>query len=129
MVGEQPIEYDNLGDALVSRLPQLRRTYEKEMEWWGGDDPGPHNLFSAVLNPNLISMLSAGGPIDELERAFAFLEELAQHDDIRVREVVGTTVLERLAGDQDLLVSARQLMLPATRELSDTIEEAWGRKD
>lgn len=119
------ITFENMSEKLVEAIPELKPAYEKELEWWHGEEAGAHNIYSEVLNQYLISLLqSEVNPETEesLRRIFKFLEELSNHQDVRVQEVVGVTVIERLHG-AGLLERARQYMGPATLQMSREIED------
>jgi hypothetical protein len=120
------ITFENMSDKLVEALPELKLAYEKELEWWRGEEAGAHNIYSEILNPFLISLLQSESRSQAeeqiLKRAFAFLEGLANHSEPHVQEVVGATVIERLYG-AGLLEKARRYMGPATLQMSREIEE------
>ena len=120
------ITYQNLGDKLVEAVPELRPQYEQELKWWGEEEAGAHNIYGDVLNPVLISLLKSEPKSQDqeetLKRVFAFLEELANHDDPNVQDVVGATVLERLFGVGELQ-RARSYMGPRTLQMSRELEE------
>jgi hypothetical protein len=120
------ITYGNLAEKLIEVVPELKPEYQKELEWWGEEEAGAHNIYGDLLNPYLISLLKSEpkskAQEEFLKRIFAFLEELANHDDPHVQEVVGATVLERLYGVGELQ-RARSYMGPRTLHMSREIEE------
>jgi hypothetical protein len=120
------VTYQNLGDKLVEAVPELRTRYEQELQWWGEEEPGAHNIYGDVLDPFLISLLKSESKSlaeeETLKRVFDFLEELANNDDSRVQDVAGATVLERLHGAGELQ-RARSYMGPRTLQMSREIEE------
>jgi hypothetical protein len=122
------IKFDNLSEHLVTAIPELRSQYESELEWWGDEQPGAHIIFGDILNPYLISLLELGDQEDTIKRIFAFLEQLANHEDTQIQEVVTVTVCERLGDHRDLLAKARQYMGNTTIRFSHQIEEFWGRE-
>ena len=122
------ITLDNLGEQLVTAIPELRSQYESELEWWGDEQPGAHIIFGDILNPYLISLLELGDRENTIKRIFAFLEQLANYEDSQIQEVVTVTVCERLGDRKDLLAKARQYMGNNTLRLSHQIEEFWGRE-
>jgi hypothetical protein len=115
-----------MSEKLVEAIPELKAGYEEELKWWGKEEAGAHNIYGDLLNPYLLSSLKSEPRSqtqeDILKRVFAFLEELANHDDPHVQEVVAVTVLERLYG-AGLLEKARRYMGPATLQMSKEIEE------
>ena len=121
------LKFENIGEKLVEVVPELRQSYELELEWWGNEQPGPHIIFGDLLNPHLISLLeSHNQPI--LKKIFTFLEQLANHEDIKVQEVVAVTVCERLGDNPEWLSKARQYMGKTTLQFSEEIEAFWGRE-
>ena len=123
------ITYENLPAQLVEAVPELGPQYETELKWWGAEDPGAHNIFGDVLNPYLRSLLQSGNQEELLRRIFAFLERMANHEDIRVQEVVAVTVCEDLGSNIELLRQARRYMGPTTRRFSHEIQAYWKRED
>jgi hypothetical protein len=121
------IHYDNVVDALLEAVPELRAGYEAECRH-GVDEPlGPHVIFGDVLNPYLLGLLGADRPDAKLRRVFQFLERLANHEDIHIQELVAVTVCERLGDDPKLLRRAHEYMGARTRQFSDEVEVFWGR--
>lgn len=116
------LTYQNLGDKLIEAVPELRPQYEQELQGWGEEEPGAHNIYGDVLNPFLLSLLKSDAQEDTLRRIFDFLEELANHNDPNVQDVVGATVIERLHGAGELK-HARRYMGPRTLQISREIEE------
>lgn len=115
-----------MSDKLVEAIPELRPAYEEELAWWHGEEAGAHNIYSEILNPFLISLLKSESKSqaqeETLRRVFAFLEELANHDDPNLQDVLGATVLERLFGVGELQ-RARSYMGPRTLRMSRELEE------
>jgi len=121
------IHYKNLVEALLEAIPELRSRYDswrKEL----GEDLGPHVVFGDVLDPHLETLLESKGHDEQLRRIFAFLEQLANHEDVHVREVVQVTVCEELGDREGSLKKARQYMGQNTRRLFDEMEKELGRK-
>lgn len=119
--------FENIAEKLVEVVPELQQSYELELEWWGTEQPGAHIIFGDLLNPYLISLLeSHNQPI--LKQIFTFLELLANHEDIKVQEVVAVTVCERLGDNPEWLSKARQYMGKTTLQFSHEIEAFWGRE-
>jgi hypothetical protein len=117
-----PIGYGSLSRELGRRIPALRNEVEREFVRAGGEDPGPHVVFGNVLVPWLEGLLARPGTDAGLALAFQLLEDMAENPDLRVQEVVQMTVCEDLGASPELLMRARALMWPATRELSLQIE-------
>lgn len=120
------IAYEEMTDELLRRFPNLRRAYEEEFGWWGEDVPGQHVTYGDLLNPYLISLLEADDKPEELRRIFDFLEELANHPNARVQNVVSVTVVEQLTDKEEWLTAAWPYMGKKTREFARELAEFWG---
>ncbi len=98
--GEAPVEtltYDNMNDWLVALVPSLRQEYEEWVEIYQGEPVGPHVAYG-LLAHHLVHRLNEGSSDGDLVAIFGFIEELAQHEDERVVNVVAVTVVEHLLG-------------------------------
>jgi len=122
------ITFENMAEKLLEVVPELRDQYESELEWWGEEQPGAHIIYGNLLNPYLITLLDSGDQERILVSIFAFLEELASHEDPRVQEVVAVTVCEHLGDDLKNIEKARKYMGSKTLSLSNEIDNFWGRK-
>ena len=118
---------ENVGEELVAAVPELHSAYDAELAWWGGDDPGDHNLFMNVVNPYLWDALQERGSGDDLDRLFAFIERMAVEDE-SLENVVQVTICERLGDEKQVLARARRLMGPETLRHSHWIERFWCRE-
>lgn len=122
----EKVLYENLAEKLVEVVPEIRPQYESERQWWGEDMPGAHIIYGDVLDPYLISLLESCDQEDTLKRIFAFLEELANHEDAHVQEVVAVTVCEDLGANKKLLEKARKYMGDTTFRFSREVEASLG---
>lgn len=117
------ITFENMSARLVEAIPELRDSYKKELAWWRDEKPGAHNIYGDVFTPHLVSLLKTEGNEDKLTQAFQFIEELANHEDDRVQEVVAVTILEYLWGhEHHLLTRARRFMGGMTMGLLKKVE-------
>ncbi len=120
---------DHVAEALVAAIPALRAAYDEERRQWGDEPPGPRVIFGDILNPYLLTLLHTGEQKATLRQIFAFLEELAQHEDLHIQELVAVTVCERLGDDAIALAAASRYMGAQTRQFSTEVEAFWGRRD
>ena len=76
-----------IGEALVTALPELAADLEDYVaEWAGGPErPGPYSLSSDVLCPSLQRWLESGHSSDQLRRALVLLDQLAQDPNPEIR--------------------------------------------
>lgn len=120
------ISFENVFQCLVDVVPQLKSSYEREINSWAIEgEPGAHVILGSVLMPVLIPLLESEENEELLHRIFQFLEELANHKDVRVREVVAVTVCERLIDEARWIQRGRKYMGPTTLQVSQEIEAAW----
>lgn len=111
------ITYDDLSEALIGVVPELQEKYAAILQEWGEGSPGQHVVYGDLLNSYIPALLEMRGPKDAVQRIFTFLEELANHEDERVQEVVAATVLEYLDA-YGFLPRAWSYMREATRRLA-----------
>jgi hypothetical protein len=117
--------YDEAVEKLIEAVPELGAKYRTELDWWGGEKPGPHIVYGNVLNPYVDTLLESGRE-HELRRVFEFLERLSTNGDAHVREIVAVTVCEYLGADERRLNAARKYMGPETVRISNEVEKFWG---
>jgi hypothetical protein len=108
--------YDDLSAKLIDVLPELKERVDSLFREWGPDRPGQHVVYGDLLNPYVMALLDLGGPDETLQRIFAFLEELSNHPEERVQEVVGVTVCEALV-NRGYLTKAWPYMGKGTRRM------------
>ena len=125
MAYEEPFVYEQAGERLVHFVPELQDAYQRELQWWGAERPGPHALYDEILNPYINELLAAGsGDADAaLKRIFDFLEHLASAADERLRDLVGVTICEPLIGDHVRLSRARSYIGPATLRILKKVQQ------
>lgn len=122
------MNYQTVVEELTKEVTEIVPLYTSELELWGNEDPGPHNIFGNVFNPFLIKLLNENNDIELLSRIFLFLEKMAGCEDVMVRDLLGATILERLGDDGMILDIATSYMGIQTSKMSDEVERGWGRK-
>ena len=124
------IRYDRIGDSIIAALPELSEEYAAEMKWWGNDEPGSHTIISNVLTPFLTKLADDRADPELTRRAFSFVEQLANHPDMAVQELVAFSICEELGGgDANVLRALRPHMGPATLEWCRKVQRFWRRKE
>jgi hypothetical protein len=93
------VTYDDLSEALIRAVPELRVPYEIEKKTWRGEKSPQHVMFGNIVPQFLEAELQQGQRKDVLQRAFSFFEKMASHPDVLVQEVVQQEVLACLCGD------------------------------
>lgn len=108
-------QYNTLAHALLTAVPELKSEYEEaeqeclEPEW-------VHMVFVVVVNPHVSALLDTEGHDEELRRIFAFLEQMAQHEDSEIRSVLPLSFFGMLwKKRQKWVPKAQQYMGEATR--------------
>jgi len=122
----QSLTFETVNDALVAVVPELREQYQKELQWWKGERPGPYNIFGYVLNPVLTSLLKGErNDEDTLYRIFRFFEEMATSDNPEVVNLLQVEELETLVAETSLAAAAWKYMGPATKALARETAKIW----
>ena len=86
------------------------------------------SVFGDVLNPWLRDRVDSSYEPELLERAFGFLEGMARSPDIKVQEVLASTVFEWFGDDAQRLARAFVHVGELTRRMSEEVEASLGRK-
>ena len=114
------MQYAEIVQQLLERLPEIRPDYEKVVrEWFLDEPPGVYNVMDTVWQP-FIERASD----DQLSRAFLFVEELCCSDDREAR-FVGAEYSWGQFGGTPLLERARPFFGERTRELVAKCEAEW----
>ncbi len=121
------LTYGNVGDALISAVPEIRSRYDEEFATYGDEQPGQYLVFGLVLNPLLFPILrSPEGENEEvLRRVFSFFEEMAHSSDIQVVNLLWVEELEALVAKRDLLARAWKYMGQRTKALARETARIW----
>lgn len=113
------INYDDIIPKILEAIPEIRDEYEKEAAHWTDEKMGPYNLFDIILMPRVIGLLNGTGHEEELRRVFNFFEELASHQNIEIRNVIGVGVCEELCCHEAALQKAVKFMGRRTKAHCD----------
>jgi hypothetical protein len=127
------ITKQNIVSEMLRIIPELKETYEAEIDWWGVEFPGYHNIFGNVFNPYLEKiqrefLVSNKRKHKEIiERLFAFINLLSLSEDDDVLNVLMVTILAKIGDYTEILESSYSFMSKETRKLSDEVEKFYGR--
>jgi hypothetical protein len=123
----EALTFDNVGDRLISAVPEIRSRYNEEFATYGDERPGQYLVFGLALNPFLFPLLSASERENEevLRRVFSFFEEMAQSSDIQVVNLLWVEELEPLVTNRDLLARAWTYMGERTKLLAKETAKIW----
>ena len=87
------MKWEELDSMIPKNFPQLREVYNDEMEWWGDEIPGSHNIYGSVFNPYLHECITDDRKVVEMQAAFDFIERVLELDDEHAENVMALTVL------------------------------------
>lgn len=116
-------------EALRAAFPELREAYGKELDFWGGEEPGQYNVWGFVLSPFFRDLLKSDQDPDTLERIFGFFEEMARSDDVQVVNLLQVEELEYLIGEPARLSRAWRYMGEKTKQLTKETAKIWKCED
>ncbi len=110
-------------DAYISRWARYSET---DGEPW----PGLYNLWGDVIFPTLVEPLLCSSVEDKplLTILFDAIEKMAVDGDDYVETFVGVGICERLGDSPQWFARSQPYMGPRTREASDQVEVALGRR-
>lgn len=115
----------NIVDKMLEAIPEVMPLYKEELSWW--DEILPHIVFGDVLNRYVINLLIVNKEISIIKRIFNFYEEMALSSDLYIRQILTTTVLERLGDEKKILNTAKKYMGLQTIECLKETNKALGR--
>jgi hypothetical protein len=120
------VTYQTMNERLVEVVPELEATYLDWVETFTGDPVGPHIAYGLVVG-YLCACLNDAHNQRDLAPIFAFIEQLAPHEDEQVVNVIHVTVVEGLLGGLSgaALERAIALMGPTTRDIARQAAEVY----
>jgi len=101
---------------LINTFPELNSLYHDEVDWQEGDETGCHVVYGDVFEP-YIEKLIIDNNTDLLMKAFAFLEELLEIQEIYIDEVIFLSVLEVLSDNIENVNFCKKYMGSRTLEM------------
>jgi len=119
------LEYERLPVESVSLIPELRVPFEAERRWWSGEPPPPHVFFGDVFSTFLVGELQRGNRPELLKRLFGFVEDMANHPDARVQELVQQSVLANLCNEHLASMGLKRFLGPRSDELMQEYCGVW----
>jgi hypothetical protein len=123
------LHYASVVEHLLHRIPELREEYDKTLEWWRPDAPGPYIIYGDHFVDYIVELSQQIGDADKyaaLVRAMRLFEELAGHDDFDLRCLAEVGVIEQLFGTKGRMERLAPHMGPATRALAIEYGERMG---
>jgi len=115
--------YDTLYRDFIEKIPESEDYCSlKAKEHLIDDSTGIHVVFGMVIVPYILELAEAKNNYG-LQKIFEFLEEMAESEDVKVREVLDFTILEQLADyGGDVLDDVKAFMKQKTLEHCEAIE-------
>ena len=124
--------YSKIAGTMLETFPEVREQYAKELRWisdtFQGQETGGQSLYFDRCFCDFLGRLLAGEKPDNkcLGRVFDFLENMASSDDVDVKDLLQTTVLEYLRSWDILQRTSEELMLPETKKIFNKVKKYLG---
>ena len=121
--------YSDIVDDLLNEFPEIGRQYAEELDWLretfqGQETKGQTLYFDGCFCDYIGRLLqNEGRDNGEIEKVFAFLEEMAVSQDGEVRNLLQVTVLEYLRSWALLQRRGEKHMGPETKKLFEGVKE------
>ncbi|TCS96839.1 DUF7674 family protein [Hazenella coriacea] len=119
------LNYENIIFELLKKFPEYNEAYKEHIRYNG--ELLPSVFVGETLNEDLVVWLEEHIEHNKLKKVFEFLEIMATEGDMEVKELLSTTILERLGDNPKLLKEAYIYMGENTKKESEEIERFWGR--
>lgn len=98
------MNYENILDLLLNKIPEIRDFYEeKKQENLVDDDSGKHIIFGIVIVPYILAEVNNHGK--NVKQIFDFLEEMSLCEDVKVGELLDFTILEQFVDEGEKQLS------------------------
>ena len=121
--------YSDIIDNLLNEFPEISRQYAEELDWLretfqGRETKGQTLYFDRCFCDYIGCLLQNEGRNNgEIEKVFAFLEEMAVSEDGEVRNLLQVTVLEYLRSWALLQSRGEKRMGPETKKLFEGVKK------
>ena len=115
------IDYATLNDTLILRFSELTSLFEEQAKLWGGDVIPPHCFYGDTLNYYVTELLRENSDSQQIKKVFQFYEEMANSEDVEVRNLLQVTLLEYLWDEEIVFRNALENMQPKTRIINSAI--------
>lgn len=106
--------------VFLEKFPQFQGIFKNEFDAWE-ERPGPYNLLDIVVLPSIRVSLKGEGNEASLTAVFAFFEQILNHENSDLQDLIGVAVCEDLCGDEAALQRAVRYMGPKTKAQCDLI--------
>ncbi len=118
------MKYEELYKTFKEEIPEgLSFLETKETENLIDETDGMHIVFGMVIVPYILYIVQ-NNKMPEINKVFSFLENMAMCDDVKVKEVLDFTILEKLADEgHDTLEQCKQYMEKNTLKHCEKVEK------
>ena len=89
-----------LNQLLIEKFPELEKEYHEAIDWQEGDETGSHVVYGDVFNQHIEKKIKKKNNA-EIQKVFAFIEEILAKNEKYSDEVIMFSVLERLMLDKE----------------------------
>lgn len=111
------LKYSTFVDSLVATFPEIKGKYDLVQEDIGPDIL-PYMAVELILEPFAKDLLEAKAAPELRRQVFAFLEEMAQSQDIEVVNLLHVGIFESWAADSETLARAWKFMGEGTKRVA-----------
>lgn len=112
-------------EHLLEFFPSVINQYRKSIEENG--ELLETVVIEDIFIPEIINLLKDSKKSELLKRIFDYFESVIKCEDIELKDVFITTVLESLGNDKTILKKAREYMGPQTMKFQLEADKALGR--
>lgn len=113
------MEVKQLNRLLIDKFPELEKEYHEEVDWQEGDETGSHVVYGDVFTPYIEKIIIQQNNV-EIQKVFAFIEEILARNEKYSDEVIMFSVLERLMLNKEQFQSCKKYFGKCTEQ---TIKE------
>lgn len=110
---------------MLDFLPSANDAYRKSIEDYG--EVLETVIIEDIFIPEIIKLLSEERNSNLLESIFEYFEEVSNDEDVHLKNIFSSTVLEILGNDRSILETARKYMGIKTMQLQIEADRALGR--
>lgn len=118
------MEPKQLNQKLIKRFPELNKKFCEETEWQEGEETGSHVVYGDVFAPYIESVIAQQNDA-EMEKIFAFIEDILLENDGYSEEVIMFSVLERLLSDKDNYEKCKQYFGEKTETVCKEMQRGY----
>jgi len=120
----------NSDDILINQFlrlfPEFQDCYIEHLDF--NQEFLGHVFFGDEVSTYVEKLLRRNDDIEQIEKFFSFFEWMATQTNLYIVQVLSTTILYNLGGDEDIFQKAVVYMKPRTKKLSQEIEDLHSGK-